>query len=187
MLGRYPEALHKYQQSLSEDTTQAGRMFYNRANTLVKMNQYSEAVESYLQALRYLPDDPEARHNLELALRMKKESNKQQGDHEKQQDKDGSQKDQQNQNQQGDQQKQDKQDSKGAQQNEQRADSTQARPNRPDSTMTKPEFPDSMQMMKLSREDALQLLKLLEEQEKELQKQKRKAAFVRVPRSGKDW
>jgi hypothetical protein len=44
-----------------------------------------------------------------------------------------------------------------------------------------------MQMMRLSREDALQLLRLLEEQEKEIQKEKRKAAFVRVPRSGKDW
>ncbi|MBP2681728.1 MAG: hypothetical protein H6Q78_1591, partial [Candidatus Krumholzibacteriota bacterium] len=56
-----------------------------------------------------------------------------------------------------------------------------------DSTMTRPELPDSVQMMALSREDALRLLKLLEEQEKELQKEKRKAAFIRVPRSGKDW
>jgi Ca-activated chloride channel family protein len=188
MLERYPEALHKYQQSLSEDTVQTGRMFYNRANTLVKMQQYSEAVESYLQALRYLPDDPDARHNLELALRMLRES-EQQGERQ-QQDQKGSQKDRKEQrggDQRGDEKNRESQDSTGQGENEQRADSSQAQPAGQDSSMTKPELPDSMQMMRLSREDALQLLRLLEEQEKEIQKEKRKAAFVRVPRSGKDW
>ena len=51
--------------------------------------------------------------------------------------------------------------------------------------------PDSLasleELMGLSKEDALRILKALEEQEKELQKAKRKAAFKRVRRKGKDW
>ena len=38
----------------------------------------SEAVESYIQALQYLPDDEDARHNLELALAMKQQQQQQQ-------------------------------------------------------------------------------------------------------------
>jgi Ca-activated chloride channel family protein len=195
MLGRYPEALEKYHASLSEDTLQTGRMLYNRGNTLLEMQKLPEAVESYVQALRYLPDDPETRHNLELALRKMKDQQQQkqqQQQNQQQQQKQDQQEQGENQQQQ-DQQGQDKQgqESKSGQQKQQQqqSDSTQARPQPSprDSTMTKPERPDSAQMMQLSREDALRLLKLLEEQEKQLQKEKRKAAFIRVPRSGKDW
>ncbi|MBP2680895.1 MAG: hypothetical protein H6Q78_758 [Candidatus Krumholzibacteriota bacterium] len=186
MLGRYPEALRKYHESASDDTTQTGRMLYNRANTLVKMGKLQEAVESYLQSLAYLPDDEDARHNLELALRALEEQKQQQQQNQQQNEKNDQQKDQQ----QGDQGQKDQQqkDDKGEQQ-PQPQDSTrmEPQPSPQDSSSARPELPDSVQMMELSKEDALRLLKLLEEQEKELQKEKRKAAFIKALRSGKDW
>jgi Ca-activated chloride channel family protein len=200
MLGRYPEALEKYHESISEDTVQAGRILYNRANTLSKMGKYPEAVESYLQSLSYAPDDPDARYNLELALRAleeqkKQQQNQQQNQNQKQDQNKDQQKNQGQQDQQKkeqgkqDQQQDQQQQNQGEKKQPQPPDSTQAKPqpSRADSSMARPELPDSVQMTQLSKEDALRLLKLLEEQEKELQKEKRKAAFVRVPRSGKDW
>jgi Ca-activated chloride channel family protein len=199
MLGRYPEALEKYHASLSEDTAQTGRMLYNRGNTLLAMGSLTDAVESYIQALRYMPDDADARHNLELALRMMEEQERLQAqDQQDPESGEGSEDPQQqdSRKQDAEQQKREE-DSQRDRPDPQQPDSTQAQQpdsaqSRPqtgeqDTTMTRPELPDSAQLMVLSREDALRLLKLLEEQEKELQKEKRKAAFTRVPRSGKDW
>jgi hypothetical protein len=42
-------------------------------------------------------------------------------------------------------------------------------------------------MQQLSKEDAMRILQALEEQEKKLQAERRKAAFRRQKRSGKDW
>jgi len=187
MLGRYPEALDKYQASFSSDTVQSGRMLYNRGNTLLSMGNLPEAVESYIQSLRFLPDDEDARHNLEIALRMMQEQQKQEQDQSKQEQ--GQEQDpQQQEKEKGQENRPDSTGSREQQsRSEQKPDSAQAQPqNAPrDSSMSA--MPDSSQGTALSRQDALRLLKLLEEQERELQKQKRKAAFMRMPRSGKDW
>lgn len=193
MMGRYQEALQKYHESFSEDTLQAGRSLYNRGNTLVKLGKLPEAVESYLQSLRYMPDDVDARHNLELALKMLEQQKQQQ---EQQQQQSDDQNDENGENKPGDQQQQqdgqqqqnEDRDSEDQQNEPQQPDSTQAnQPTQPDSSKAKPQTADSTQVIELSREDALRLLQLLEEQEKELQKEKRKAAFRRASRSGKDW
>jgi Ca-activated chloride channel family protein len=195
MMGRYPEALQKYHESFSEDTLHAGRVLYNRGNTLVKMGKLPEAVGSYLQSLRYMPDDIDARRNLELALKMIEEQPQQQQSENQDQNKDDGDKEpgDQQQQQQGDQQQQNDQQDESQnnenQQNEQPPpDSTQINPpSQSDSSNAQPQLADSTQVIELSREDALRLLKLLEEQEKELQKKKRRAAFRRATRSGRDW
>jgi len=193
MMGRYPEALQKYHESFSEDTLHAGRVLYNRGNTLVKMGKLPEAVGSYLQSLRYMPDDIDARRNLELALKMIEEQPKQQQSENQDQNKDGDQESgEKQQQQQSDQQQNDQQDenqnNENKQNEQQPPDSTQVNPpSQSDSSNAQPQLADSSQVIELSREDALRLLKLLEEQEKELQKKKRRAAFRRATRSGRDW
>jgi Ca-activated chloride channel family protein len=188
MMGRYPEALQKYHESLAEDTLQMGRMLYNRGNTLLKMGQPAEAVESYVQTLRYLPDDLDARHNLELALRMIEQQEQQKQQQDSPQNQRNDQDSQENTPSDGQRRQDEEQSRQEPQQDQpQPPDSTGTqRPPRPDSSMTQPP-PDSTQVIELSREDALRILKLLEEREEELQKEKRKAAFKRVRRSGKDW
>jgi Ca-activated chloride channel family protein len=180
MLERYPEALAKYHESLSEDSLQTGQMMYNRGNTLLRMGKINEAIESYIRSLQYLPDDNDARFNLELALKLRDEQQQQQQqkqDGEKQ-DGEGDQ-DQQQQQQQGEDEEQQDQ-----QQDSQQPDSSQVNPpSESDSSMAQPQQVESI---KLTREDALRILKLLEEQEKELQKAKRKAAIQRSSK-GKDW
>lgn len=194
MMKKYQEALQKYQQSFSEDTTLTGRMLYNRGNTLLQQGQLKEAVESYANALRVLPDDADARHNLEVALRMLQQQQKQQ-QQQQQQDKQNDEQQQENQDQQQQQgeqdqqqqqqeQQQDEQDQQ-QQQQQQAADSTQMNPATVDSTESQPLNPE--QTEQLSKEDAMRILKALEEDEKRLQEEKRKAAFKKVRRKGKDW
>lgn len=189
MQNQFDKALQSYARSYSPDSTLTGKMLYNQGNALLKSGRFDQAIESYLQALQYLPDDEDARHNLELALAAKQQQQQQpqqrpQGDQNQQQ-----------QPQQGDSQN----DSTSTQQQNknqpQKPDSSQAQPQpqQPDSSMHSPQ-PDSTQsplsqeeMQKLSPEDAARILQALQEREQELQKERRKAAFRRTKRTGKDW
>lgn len=179
MLERYPEALARYHESLSEDSLQTGQMLYNRGNTLLKTGKVDEAIESYVLSLQYLPDDNDARFNLELALKLRDQQQQQQ-----KQQQDGEPKDGESDPNQQQQQQDENEDQQDQQQNQQQPDSSQVNPpTEPDSSMAQPQEVGSI---RLTREDALRILKLLEEQEKELQKAKRKAAMQRSAK-GKDW
>ncbi|MCZ6767040.1 MAG: tetratricopeptide repeat protein, partial [bacterium] len=183
MMKRYEEALSQYHRAFSaDDSLHAGRLLYNRGNTLLAMGKPDTAIESYLQALRYLPDDEEIRHNLEMALRMLQQQQQQQQQNEDSEPQD--QEPQENREQQQDSDQNRHEDEEGEQ--TPRPDSTQANPpQEPDSTQM--QQPDSLRTIQLTAEDALRLLRLLEEKEKQLQKEKRKAAFKQNLRGGKDW
>jgi Ca-activated chloride channel family protein len=187
MLERYKEALAKYHASFSEDSLHAGQMMYNRANTLMKTGQIDDAIESYVQSLQYLPDDSDARYNLELALKRRDQQQQQQ----QQQQQDA---DQQNEQNDPDEQNQDSQQQDQQQGNNQQSNPQDQAPQDPDSSQVNPPTePDSMmsqpkeiESIHLTREDALRILRLLEEQERELQRARRKAAIKRSSK-GKDW
>lgn len=208
MQERYGDAIARYQRSFSDDTTLTGRMLYNRANAMMRAGEPGAAVESYVQALRLLPDDEAARHNLELALRALEEQQQQQQQQQQQGDQgeQGEQGEDQNQgeqkpqdpqqqqrdpSQQGERQPQegepDQQESEG-QRPQPPPDSTQTPEPVPDSTFTASQPPDSLpQMQQLSLEDAMRILQALEEQERKLQQERRRAAFQRLKGKGKDW
>lgn len=186
---RFKDAIELYQGSYSQDSTLTGHMLYNRANALLKSGDPGAAVESYLQALQFLPDDEDVRHNLELALEQLEQQKQQQKQDQNQSE---------NQDQQ-DQQQQQRQEQEPEQQDEQRDDQQDNEQQEPDSTQVQPEppQPDSTQvpqpqlseeeLQQLSKEDAMRILQALEEQEKKLQAERRKAAFRRLKKSGKDW
>jgi tetratricopeptide (TPR) repeat protein len=197
MEGKYGPAVDYYQRSYSPDSLLTGRMLYNRGNALLKGGRAKEAIESYIQSLQYLPDDEDARHNLELALAMNQQQQQQQ---QKQQGDQNDKNQQQDQNQQSqsdstssDSQQQPKDGDKNDEQQKQQPDSTQAQ-SQPDSTRAEPQPADSTmaplteeQMRQLSPEDAMRILQALEDREQELQKERRKAAFRKLKRTGKDW
>jgi Ca-activated chloride channel family protein len=159
----------------------------------MKSGKAAEAVESYVQALQYLPDDKDARHNLEMALIQKQQEQKQ-----KQQQKNdkGKKQDQKNgqQNSQPDSSKTGQQDKNGQQQQQKndkgkKQDQSQAQPDstgkqKPDSSMTPLSGDEKKQ---LSKEDAMRILQALEDRERQLQQERRKAQFRKLKRSGKDW
>jgi Ca-activated chloride channel family protein len=218
MLGKYREAMDRFQRSAgAEDSLLAGSVLYNRGNTLMKMGDLNGAVASYVQALGELPDDPDAMHNLELALRRiqqekqqqeqngnqdqqdqqnKNDENKQQGEkqqpqneQQKGQDSQGQQSgDEQNQQQRNEQQENQNQQQQQQDRQQQGADSTAAQNAAAGSdSMAAGQQGNPAQLKRLSKEDALRILQALEEQENNLQKEKKRAAFQKVKRSGKDW
>jgi tetratricopeptide (TPR) repeat protein len=200
MQKQYGPAVDYYQRSYSPDSVLTGRMLYNRGNALLKAGRSQEAIESYVQALEYLPNDEDARHNLEIALAAQ-EQQKQQQQKQKQPGDQGDQNDQKDQQQgekpdsssaqdQQQQQKDGEQQPKPEEQQQQQPQSAQ----QPDSTRAEPQPADSTmaplseeQMRQLSPEDAMRILQALEDREQQLQKERRKAAFRKLKRSGKDW
>lgn len=68
--GKFDEAAPIYR-DLGRDPASplAAPSRFNLGNTLFQKQDYKPAIEAYRDALRLRPDDPEARRNLELALR----------------------------------------------------------------------------------------------------------------------
>jgi Ca-activated chloride channel family protein len=193
----YKEAVQLYQGSYSQDSTLTGQMLYNRGNALMRAGEVGPAIESYIQALQFLPDDEDVRHNLELALReaQKQQEEQQQQQSDENQDQEGQdqegQDEQQRQEQQEEQERKDEEqqnrDEQEQEQQEQQPDSTQVPPPQPDSTQVPQPQLSEEDLRKLSKEDAMRILQALEEQEKKLQEERRKAAFRRQKKTGKDW
>jgi Ca-activated chloride channel homolog len=57
--------------ALSSDVKIQARSFYNEGNALFRLGRWEESVEKYKHALRLNPKDMDAKHNLELAQKMR--------------------------------------------------------------------------------------------------------------------
>ncbi len=64
---------------------------FNLGNVLFQAEEYEEAIESYKEVLRQNPDDVDAKHNLELALRQIEEQQQEQQQQQQQQPQQGQQ------------------------------------------------------------------------------------------------
>ena len=94
------------QSGQSPDRSLRGASHYNLGNTHFQQGDYDKAVKEYKQSIKEDPSNPDARYNLELALRRREEKKQQQ----QQQQQQGQQKQQQGQQGQQQQQQQGQQD-----------------------------------------------------------------------------
>jgi Ca-activated chloride channel family protein len=70
-LGQVEETLAETQQALkSEDVQLRAQAWYNLGNAYLDAQRWAEAIKAYREALRLVPDDLDAKHNLELALKQ---------------------------------------------------------------------------------------------------------------------
>lgn len=169
----------------------AGASLYNAGNVHLTQDHFAEAAGAYRQALVRNPDDVEAKHNLELALRKLQEQKQNQSDkqndstqNEKQKDKDSESK--------GENQKQKDQEKKDQKQQDQEDKNQKDDPSQnqnQDSTSQEPP-PDPGQQppsdSTLTREQAERILRALADEEARLRNQVRKAMVLPAP-GGKDW
>lgn len=72
---------------------------HNLGNARLQQQQYEAAVNAYKQSLRYLPDNPDARKNLQLALKKLKKQQQEQQDRQQQEQQNQPQEQQDQQNQ----------------------------------------------------------------------------------------
>ncbi|MEX2115917.1 MAG: VWA domain-containing protein [Bacteroidota bacterium] len=167
---RYDEAQQAFATfaATGDNSIEASKGFYNLGNTLYQAEKLEESIEAYKQTLRLNPSDEDARHNLELARKKKKEEEQKQQNKDKQK-KDQNKEDKQDQQQNQDQQKQDQQEQQQQQQNQQQ----------------QPQ-PQTAQQNQIPKDQAERILEALRNSEKEIQKQIRKREGVRI-KTEKDW
>ena len=66
----FEESLKEYDEALMDATGDLrSRGFFNRGTAAFRAQRYAQAVEAYKEVLRMDPDDRDAKHNLELALK----------------------------------------------------------------------------------------------------------------------
>ena len=158
----------------AKDPHIAGDALYNLGNVYMGKKDYGQAVDSYLKSLDLDPKDPDARRNLEIALRQQQLQQQQQQQDQKQDQKqdDKNQEDQQ-------QQKQDQKDQNQDQPKpEDQKDQPQPEPSPGDSTQATPE--------KFSRDDAERLLNAIQGDELKVLDQLRQKNPEPGP-PGNDW
>lgn len=206
-------ALKQYEQAGTRfrDRERIARTLYNAGNTFLNAAEqgadnpvlqqaageqagdlrkegYRQAIDMYKKALKLDPTDADARYNLTYAKKKLEELEQQEKNQDKnqdqkqqqKQDKQDKQQDQQNQdkNRQEEQQKQDKQDQQQQQQKNQKGDEQEK---------AKPEQQQPEQKeQQMSKQQAEQILRALQREEKELQKKKRQQQGRRV-NVEKDW
>jgi len=205
-LERYEEAGVEFERALglSDDPQIKAEALYNRGTTRLAAGQTDKAAEDLLASLQWDPDQSDARHNLEVALRRLQQQQQQEQeqqdqnkddqqkqdeekqDQENQENKDGDQENQeqqqeQDQNQEQDQQKpeenKDQQDQQDQQQDKEKQQQEDQQQDQNDS-----ENPDEM-----TKEQALQLLQALDRDEEELKRSVQKRLQGGRPKSGKKW
>ena len=158
----------------TRDKKRLGDYYYNYGNTMFENKKYQESVDAYKNALRNNPSDMDAKHNLQMALRMLNEQKQKQNGNNQQQNKDS--KDQKNnKNQQNkDQQNKDQQNKNQQQNQDQQNDQSGNQQNMPKG--------------QISKEDADRILQALENEEKDVMKrvQDRKEHAQKVP-VDKNW
>ena len=184
--GAFDTAASAYQQALGHaGGPLLANTEYNLGNTLYRKQDFQAAVEAYKQSLIANPNDRDAKHNLELALKqMQKQDSSQQKPDSSQQDqkKDQNKSDSSQQNQ--DKNKQDstdqqKQQDKQNDQQDQQSQNDQQQP--PDQQQKQQPWPQQG----MSKQDAQRLLDALQNDERKLQqKRAQRMAAIKVE---KDW
>lgn len=168
---RYEEAIQHYQSTVDQakNDSEKADALYNLGNAQYKNQQIEEAITSYKNASMLKPNDPDILQNLYRAKLTLQQQNQQQQQQEDQQQQD--QKDQQEDQQQEGQQQQNQD---GASQEQSEIE------NNP------PESEGRSQPQDLSKEDALKLLEVIENEEKNVQEKLRKVQGNKK-KPKKDW
>lgn len=180
-LGQTEEAMQTYDrfENLTESSEEQSFASYNQGTMLTEQDKYDEAAEFFKEALKKNPNDPDARHNYELALQRQQQQEQQQ----QQQDQDSGQDDQQenqdqqqqqdgNNNQQQD-QNQNQQQPQGGQQDEQQQEEGEQQP--------------QPQPTEMTPEEAQNILDALKQLERELLENMKKESSETPSTNDKDW
>ena len=176
--GRIKEAQSAYEKSISNSSTspqQLSSAYYNLGNTNFHNKAYDKSIEAYKESLKLNPKDAAAKINLAQAKRMKVQQQQQE---QQEQNKQQEQKQQ-------DQKEQNQQEQKNQQQNEKNADQKKI-DNSQDDPKEKKEDQGGTEEKKLTKEEANQLLKMVEDKDKKVKERLQQQNRKRVPKN-KDW
>lgn len=169
---KYEEAVDKLQRSLViQDVNKEASAHYNLGSVYYRMGDFQNAIQSYQRSLEIIPEDIDAKYNLELARKMLKEQmkpeNKDQQEQQEQEQKKQDQEQQEEEQEEQEKQQQDEQDQENEDQEQQ----------------PQPQERDEDEM---SKEDAERILNALKDDEKDLQKEQQRFK-AQGNYQGNDW
>lgn len=177
-MGRSQEAMETYErfESLSESPEEQSMASYNQGTMLTDEEKYQEAAELFREALRKNPDDPDARHNYELAIQRELQ---QQQEQEQQQDQQSGENDEQNED-------QEQQQDNNQNQNENQDENQPPEGQQSDEQQEQDEGPQP-QPTEMTPEEAESILDALEQLERELLENMKKESSETESANEKDW
>lgn len=166
---------------LMDDPEQQAMADYNAGTMFSEQEMYDEAVKYYRNALRNNPNDADAKHNYEMALR------KQQEQEQEEQDSDDSD-DEQNEDEEEQDQQQDQNENEDEQ--DQEEEQNQNEQNQQQDGSPEDEESDQQQMPQpdeITQEEAENILNALEQLERDILENRNKEAEERRSSNDKDW
>jgi len=167
------ETMGKYLQNTT-DSTLLSKLYYNIGNGYFRKDTLTKAIEAYKNALKYNPNDQDAKFNLELARALLKQNSKKQSqNNQQQQQNQQNQQQQKQQNQQQDQQKQEQQQNQQQQKQDQEKNQKQQ------------EQKEEQNKNEMNKKQAKALLNAMEDNEKKQQKQRMQSGGTH--KLMKDW
>jgi Ca-activated chloride channel family protein len=190
-LSRFDEAAQEFLRATdSADVALKAEAFRGLGNAHFKKDKFKDAVEAYKRALALRPEDQAAKRNLELALLKKKEEEKKEKEKDKDKDKDDKDKqddkdkkdDQSKKDDDKDKQDKDKKDDQDKQDKDKKDDQKQGQDekDKKQQPQPKPAGEDKAQQLEA-------LLKNLEGNPKDLEKERARLRAVRRGRPARDW
>lgn len=170
-MGRYDEgALQFFKSTKSQAESVASMGYYNLGNTFYRKGDMQSAAEAYRRSLLMNPDDEDAKHNLELVMRLMEEQQQQQD--QQQQDR-----------QQQDRQQQDRQQEQQQQQDQQQQEQQSVEQREKDEGQERAQ----PQKKEISEDELERILAAIDASDKETQEEIAKQASRTRRVSGKDW
>src|SRR5690625_4323496 len=182
--GNAEEAIRTFEQfkGMTDDSERRAMADYNIGNILAESKKWDQALQYYKKSLRYMSGDEDAKHNYELAER-KKEEQQQQKNKQNQQNNEQQQQQQQQQNQQQQNQNQ-QQNNNLNQQNQQ----NQQQQNQQNQQNQQQQQQQQQQKSNISEAEAENILRALEQKEKDLLKKFKKQKMKSAKNTNeKDW
>lgn len=189
-LGDTEKAIESYdafkESGLSQafDPTELSKADYNKG-TLLAQQDPEAAIDALKQALKANPQDPDAKHNLEMLLQQQQQQQDQQQDNQNQ-DQDQNQDQNQNENQDQQDQNSDQNQDGQNQDSEQNQDGQNQDPNQQNQPPPQQQ-PQQGQAPSMQPREAEALLDALEQKEKDLLREMKKEAKEQQNRKAKDW
>ena len=178
-MGRFDEgALEFFKATKSEAESVAAMGYYNLGNTFYQKGDMQSAAEAYRRSLLMDPDDEDAKHNLEVVMRLMEEQPEQQN---QDQNQDQQQQDQQQQDQQQDEQEQDEQEQEEQEQEPQQQDQQQQQEKEEEQQQQRPE------QKEISEDELERIMAAIDASDKETQEEIARQASRTRRVSGKDW
>lgn len=158
------DSLLSFAAQVTPDKNLKSMAFYNRGNIAYALQNYAGAIECYKQALRFVPNDEDARYNLRMAqLKLKDQQQQQDKNQDQNQDQNKDQDKDQNQDQNQDQNKDKNQDQNQNQDKKDQNDNQQDKQNQGQGQQ------QQGQPIKMDERSIQQVLKTMQDKEKATQ------------------